>query len=695
MMVKTNGQKRKQKQKQNQMRRRQPKRRIAPARRRNGRPRAITRASIPAARVNRTRVLGPTQRGLAGGGIAVSHREFIGEVSTTSTGLDKVFSALINPANAALHPWVSNIAGNYQYYRLKRLRVSFVTTLGTDNPGSIHLMGIPDPTDTVPTTKVQVLAAKGTISGPIYANLSYVFNSPSKGKKRYVDASATVPPIPTTNTRYDQYPGSIVVYVSGVSDGTAHKMCGDLYADYEYEFLHPYAGSTPEGSSFQGRTTADSWHADDVREWLKSLVDHGSFSKVGKLFNDPTIFTTTPLLDPGLITLVSGALHTYMNYRTRAAALNDMRAETFKTFDHFVIKEAGVWRISITTVLRQTSGNETGNAALLLPFVDEWKRDEEGKNAHDRHGKVEYLSYTSECSDEGELFDSVPVFITTDFVVKTAGHVALAVIPVNQITVEDPSGQTDDEVITISASSSQGFSNGYKMFRQGEPFYLDHAWTDSDYDFTTSAFSNDCVSLDITRLDTAGAFENFVPTTDGFGLRVHIPKGLTPFESFTSVKEHYQKMIAEVEEKEKHPMQLAYEESIRRNWLRGTGARVNHSWLHLTDDASKCVACGITAERDTPEYTEACFYQPIQTRGDLTGNRAVINGNYAVRPQPRREMPTPNVHGDDAPFRRHQRSISGPIPEATELRRSDSRASGKNYEDNFVEVSEYAPFRTP
>lgn len=93
------------------------------------------------------------------GTIRIQHKELIGSVSLTSSGAVSTCNSLfpsgrsayfVSPTNVSLFPWLSQIAGNYDYFRFRRLRLVYVPTCSTATAGRVMLAYDPDTIDGIP-----------------------------------------------------------------------------------------------------------------------------------------------------------------------------------------------------------------------------------------------------------------------------------------------------------------------------------------------------------------------------------------------------------------------------------------------------------------------------------------------------------------------------------------------------------------
>jgi len=75
-------------------------------------------------------------------GVRIRHREYIGDVlSSTPAGSFGVSSFLINPTNSDLFPWLSQLAKNFQEYKMEGLFMEFRTTSADALTGTNTALG--------------------------------------------------------------------------------------------------------------------------------------------------------------------------------------------------------------------------------------------------------------------------------------------------------------------------------------------------------------------------------------------------------------------------------------------------------------------------------------------------------------------------------------------------------------------------
>lgn len=170
----------------------------------------------------------------------ITHKEYIADITGSSDFFTSSFS--LNPGIAAVFPWLSNIAVNYESYVFKRLEFMFETSVATTTPGTVMLAVDYDATDAAPLTKQALMSyAQAQRSSPWQA-CSYNCRSGDLtkfAKERYVRSGDTTGDIKT----YDV--GNLFLS----TQGTPATVLGELYVAYTIELRTPqtHTPGTPVG----------------------------------------------------------------------------------------------------------------------------------------------------------------------------------------------------------------------------------------------------------------------------------------------------------------------------------------------------------------------------------------------------------------------------------------------------------------
>jgi hypothetical protein len=182
---------------------------------------------------------GPPSFGSLNSGFRIKHREYIKDVSTSIAFNSEVFQ--INPGLPALFPWLSQIAPNFETYRIHGLCVylnsnSAVAVSSTNTAlGVWGLVTQYDPTEADFTTKQQCENYEGAQaavpSKSILHGIECKFNS-NVLNKFYVRTGA----IPSTEDLKFYDAGKIEYFTQGAQ---LASVAGEMWVTYDIEFFKP------------------------------------------------------------------------------------------------------------------------------------------------------------------------------------------------------------------------------------------------------------------------------------------------------------------------------------------------------------------------------------------------------------------------------------------------------------------------
>lgn len=177
--------------------------------------------------------------------ITVRHREFLGEVLSSTTFTTRM-ELPINPGMAVTFPWLSGIASKFQQYKIKGMVFHYVPTSGnavssTNNAlGSVILQTSYRANDTGPSTKIEALneywstevVPSETVAHPIECN-----PNENPFNVQYVRAGTLASS--DNILMYDL--GRTFICVSGQQ--AAGVVLGDMWVTYEVELKKPILDS--------------------------------------------------------------------------------------------------------------------------------------------------------------------------------------------------------------------------------------------------------------------------------------------------------------------------------------------------------------------------------------------------------------------------------------------------------------------
>jgi hypothetical protein len=170
----------------------------------------------------------------------VIHKEFIQNVTGTTNFTVALFLAL-NPGLAGTFPWLSNIANNFEQYRVRMMRFCYLTRTGTNVPGSVIMAPDYDASDASPVSEQILSNYAEVVEDAPWKDICCSLRAAGMhalGPKKFV-RNGLVPgqDLKTTDV------GSLIL---ATVDGTAVNW-GKLWVEYDVEFYEPQLN--PTGSS--------------------------------------------------------------------------------------------------------------------------------------------------------------------------------------------------------------------------------------------------------------------------------------------------------------------------------------------------------------------------------------------------------------------------------------------------------------
>jgi hypothetical protein len=172
------------------------------------------------------------------GVVRIRHREYMKALFNASGANVNTTAYAINPGLQTFSPWLSKIAYNFEHYRIKNLKVKFLTSSSTNTRGRMSMGFIPDADSdlVLPETQAELTALGETVSGSVW--ISSTLNIPSQGWKLVRTKALN---IQEDATLYDN--GVLVLMVSA---GSNTNQIGDIYVEYEVEMKDPVLAEPPQ-----------------------------------------------------------------------------------------------------------------------------------------------------------------------------------------------------------------------------------------------------------------------------------------------------------------------------------------------------------------------------------------------------------------------------------------------------------------
>lgn len=180
----------------------------------------------------------------------IRHREFITDIKSYGPDFRIFNQQRINPANAALFPWLSQVAPNYQQFKFHGLVFSFEsksgTAVGSTNTslGSVIMSTLYNIYDLLPNDKQTMEALEFTTSCIPSANMIHPIEcSP---KEQVLEHLYIAPVQGAGDLRFSNM-GKFIIAVVGQQAApvpTTPINLGELWVSYDVEFLKPHKPAT-------------------------------------------------------------------------------------------------------------------------------------------------------------------------------------------------------------------------------------------------------------------------------------------------------------------------------------------------------------------------------------------------------------------------------------------------------------------
>lgn len=176
------------------------------------------------------------------GGMRVRHTEFVMDILPVATPFVLQVVEPINPGLAQLFPWLSNIARNFETYKVHKMRFYRLPVAPTTAAGSVMLALEYDALDTPPSSKVTLMQNSSIQRSSVWAP-SAISVSTKDAHQMVKQLFIRSRPIPTADMKtYDC--GLIMV---GLNTPAAENP-GELYVEYDIEFFTPSPRAPDEGA---------------------------------------------------------------------------------------------------------------------------------------------------------------------------------------------------------------------------------------------------------------------------------------------------------------------------------------------------------------------------------------------------------------------------------------------------------------
>jgi hypothetical protein len=193
----------------------------------------------------------PSYKVTPGGGMIISHREFVGTINENTSTTETITSGnfrtnpvplkvTMQPGDGRAFPWLNQIAVRFEKYKIRKLMYIYEPTCATTTSGGIALCPIYDPADPVPANRSNLLNAEGVVRGAVHNELR--LNIPQRRMRQNdtLFVRETHEGLMDANELRLTDLGYLAV---SLSDATVGLNYGDLFVEYTIELNSPRVGS--------------------------------------------------------------------------------------------------------------------------------------------------------------------------------------------------------------------------------------------------------------------------------------------------------------------------------------------------------------------------------------------------------------------------------------------------------------------
>jgi len=194
-------------------------------------------------------------------GISVSHREYVGQIALPNTAAFDATHYVINPGNAELFPWLSNLAVNFQEYKFRGLVFTFqsrTSEYAADNAMGTVMMATNYNVQEKPfTNATNLLNTQFAVSAkPSTSFIHAIECDAALGSNtfRYVRDPAAVDTNVVSDPRFYDL-GRTTVATEGIP-GAPGYVVGVLYVSYDIDLMTPVLNPPPSVPGLETYTTS-------------------------------------------------------------------------------------------------------------------------------------------------------------------------------------------------------------------------------------------------------------------------------------------------------------------------------------------------------------------------------------------------------------------------------------------------------
>jgi hypothetical protein len=256
------------------------------------------KVNAPVAKGTRTRVNSKD--------MTIRHREMFAELVGPQGDENVMYrNFFIQPGLPNMFPWLSGIAPFFEHYRFKRIKISFIPSIGTQNPGVVYMGVDYDVLDANHDTVLKIANNQGVVSGPVWSTVNLNVEVNNSQFRKLTSRTSIIP-----NSDQKTYDLGKLEFLFAHSNTSGS--IGQLYVDYEVELLVPQVGenfltnmSTANGSAVNkdniiGTSTVNkigSANIESIKDLAGNIIKGAAMIKLGKpgdyIFDQQLRFNST------------------------------------------------------------------------------------------------------------------------------------------------------------------------------------------------------------------------------------------------------------------------------------------------------------------------------------------------------------------------------------------------------------------
>lgn len=167
------------------------------------------------------------------GGIIIKKREYIQNIIPQDPFTPVKIE--FNPGLNTMFPWLSGVAQNFEKYKVRKLHFIYETSQSTFVPGMVMLAPEFNVSDSLPTSKAELLEYAFATRAPVWKNFRLSIDT--EAIMNFKDYYVRVNELSVQNDKKLYDPLYLIVATDAVSTDISYA--GELWIEYEIELLYP------------------------------------------------------------------------------------------------------------------------------------------------------------------------------------------------------------------------------------------------------------------------------------------------------------------------------------------------------------------------------------------------------------------------------------------------------------------------